>query len=193
MSFNWTEIFKASMVLFAVIDIIGSSPVILDIKKRAGDIHPGRASLVALGIMLLFFFIGEDLIGLFGIGIEEFAVAGAFVLFFLALEMILGIDLFKQDDKSLKSATIVPVAFPLIAGAGTMTSIISLQAEYQPENILVAIVVNIVVVFTVLKLTKRIENVLGEGGVAVLKKVFGVILLAIAVKLFSTNLPLLLD
>ena len=193
MSFNWTEIFKASMVLFAVIDIIGSIPVILDIKKRAGDIHPGRASLVALGIMLLFFFIGEDLIGLFGIGIEEFAVAGAFVLFFLALEMILGIDLFKQDDKSLKSATIVPVAFPLIAGAGTMTSIISLQAEYQPENILVAILVNIVVVFTVLKLTKRIENVLGEGGVAVLKKVFGVILLAIAVKLFSTNLPLLLD
>lgn len=193
MSFNWTEIFKASMVLFAVIDIIGSIPVILDIKKRAGDIHPGRASLVALGIMLLFFFIGEDLIGLFGIGIEEFAVAGAFVLFFLALEMILGIDLFKQDEKSLKSATIVPVAFPLIAGAGTMTSIISLQAEYQPENILVAIVVNIVVVFTVLKLTKRIENVLGEGGVAVLKKVFGVILLAIAVKLFSTNLPLLLD
>ena len=193
MSFNWTEIFKASMVLFAVIDIIGSIPVILDIKKRAGDIHPGRASLVALGIMLLFFFIGEDLIGLFGIGIEEFAVAGTFVLFFLALEMILGIDLFKQDDKSLKSATIVPVAFPLIAGAGTMTSIISLQAEYQPENILVAIVVNIVVVFTVLKLTKRIENVLGEGGVAVLKKVFGVILLAIAVKLFSTNLPLLLD
>ncbi|MGC6532188.1 MAG: MarC family protein [Flavobacteriales bacterium] len=193
MSFNWTEIFKASMVLFAVIDIIGSIPVILDIKKRAGDIHPGRASLVALGIMLLFFFIGEDLIGLFGIGIEEFAVAGAFVLFFLALEMILGIDLFKQDDKSMKSATIVPVAFPLIAGAGTMTSIISLQAEYQPENILVAIVVNIVVVFTVLKLTKRIENVLGEGGVAVLKKVFGVILLAIAVKLFSTNLPLLLD
>lgn len=193
MSFNWTEIFKASMVLFAVIDIIGSIPVILDIKKRAGDIHSGRASLVALGIMLLFFFIGEDLIGLFGIGIEEFAVAGAFVLFFLALEMILGIDLFKQDDKSMKSATIVPVAFPLIAGAGTMTSIISLQAEYQPENILVAIVVNIVVVFTVLKLTKRIENVLGEGGVAVLKKVFGVILLAIAVKLFSTNLPLLLD
>lgn len=193
MSFNWTEIFKASMVLFAVIDIIGSIPVILDIKKRAGDIHPGRASLVALGIMLLFFFIGEDLIGLFGIGIEEFAVAGAFVLFFLALEMILGIDLFKQDDKSMKSATIVPVAFPLIAGAGTMTSIISLQAEYQSENILVAIVVNIVVVFTVLKLTKRIENVLGEGGVAVLKKVFGVILLAIAVKLFSTNLPLLLD
>ena len=115
-------------------------------------------------------------------------------LFFqIALEMILGIDLFKQDDKSLKSATIVPVAFPLIAGAGTMTSIISLQAEYQPENILVAILVNIVVVFTVLKLTKRIENVLGEGGVAVLKKVFGVILLAIAVKLFSTNLPLLLD
>lgn len=193
MSFNWTEIFKASMVLFAVIDIIGSIPIILDIKKRAGDIHPGRASLVALGIMLLFFFIGEDLIGLFGIGIEEFAVAGAFVLFFLALEMILGIDLFKQDDKSMKSATIVPVAFPLIAGAGTMTSIISLQAEYQSENILVAIVVNIVVVFTVLKLTKRIENVLGEGGVAVLKKVFGVILLAIAVKLFSTNLPLLLD
>lgn len=193
MSFNWTEIFKASMVLFAVIDIIGSIPVILDIKKRAGDIHSGRASLVALGIMLLFFFIGEDLIGLFGIGIEEFAVAGAFVLFFLALEMILGIDLFKQDDKSMKSATIVPVAFPLIAGAGTMTSIISLQAEYQPENILVAIVVNILVVFTVLKLTKRIENVLGEGGVAVLKKVFGVILLAIAVKLFSSNLPLLLD
>ena len=143
MSFNWTEIFKASMVLFAVIDIIGSIPIILDIKKRAGDIHPGRASLVALGIMLLFFFIGEDLIGLFGIGIEEFAVAGAFVLFFLALEMILGIDLFKQDDKSMKSATIVPVAFPLIAGAGTMTSIISLQAEYQSENILVAIVVNI--------------------------------------------------
>lgn len=180
------------MVLFAVIDIVGSIPIILDVKKKAGSIHVGKATLVAYGLMLMFFFFGEGLIGLFGIGIEEFAVAGAFVLFFLALEMILGIDLFKQDEKSMKSASIVPIAFPLIAGAGTMTSIISLQAEFDSVNILIAITLNIAVVFLVLKLTDPIGKLLGDAGIAIIKKVFGVILLAIAVKLFSTNLPLLI-
>lgn len=193
MNFDLTEIMKATVVLFAVIDIIGSIPVILDVKKKAGDIHSGKASLVALIIMVAFLFLGEKIIGIFGIGVAEFAVAGAFVLFFLALEMILGVRLFKQDERTLKTASIVPIAFPLIAGAGSMTTIISLRAEYALENILIAIVLNIILVFAVLRLTGRIERLLGEGGVAVLEKMFGIILLAIAVKLFSSNLPELLN
>lgn len=193
MQFNLTETFKAFMVLFAVIDIVGSIPVILEIKQKAGNIHEGKATLYALGLMLLFFFLGDELIGLFGIGVHDFAVAGAFVLFFLALEMILGINLFKQDEKSLKSASIVPIAFPLIAGAGSMTSIISLQAEYASVNILIAILLNIGLVYLVLKLTGRIERLLGETGIEILKKIFGIILLAIAIKLFGTNVPQLLQ
>lgn len=187
MDFNWDEFLKSTMVIFAVIDIVGSIPIILDLKRKVGDIHAGRASFVALGLMLLFLFVGEGLINFLGIDVNSFAVAGSFIIFFMSLEMILGVQLFKQDANSMKAATIVPVAFPLIAGAGSMTSILSLRAEYHQINIVLAILVNIALVFVVLRLTDRIGRVLGEGGIAVLQKVFGIILLSIAVKLFTSN------
>lgn len=193
MKFSLEEIIKATVILFAVIDIVGSIPIILDIKKKSGKIHAFKASFVSLIIMLLFLFVGEKLINVFGIGVAEFAVAGSFVLFFLALEMILGVHFFKQDDKSMKVASIVPIAFPIIAGAGSMTTIISLRAEFEQVNILVAIVLNIILVFAVLRLTNPIERLLGDAGMAVLQKMFGIILLAIAVKLFSSNVQELLN
>ena len=182
------EVGVASMVLFAVIDIIGSMPIIIKIKQTAGSIHPLRATAVAT-LMIGFLFLGESILGVIGVGISEFAVAGSFVLFFMALEMILGIEIFKhkQDSSSSKTASIVPLAFPVIAGAGTMTSIVSLRAEFAQVNILAAIILNLTLVFVVLKLTSKIEKVLGKGGIAVVEKVFGIILLAIAIKLFTTN------
>jgi multiple antibiotic resistance protein len=140
--------------------------------------------------MIGFFILGESILKLFGVSIEAFAVAGAFILFAMALEMILGVRLFR-DEMSGKTASVVPLAFPIIAGAGTMTTLVSLKAEFQEVNIIVAIVINIIFVYIVLKLTRRIENLLGEGGIAILKKVFGIILLAIAIKLFTTNLQAL--
>ena len=168
--------------------MIGSIPILVDVKQKAGDIHAGRATLVALGIMLAFLVLGEGIIGFMGVDVNSFAVAGSFVLFFLALEMVLGVELFKQDARAMKTATIVPVAFPLIAGAGSMTSIISLRAEFSQVNIAIAIVINMVVVYLVLRNLGRLERFLGEGGIAVLQKVFGIILLAIAVKLFTSNI-----
>jgi multiple antibiotic resistance protein len=186
-SFSWIEIFKATMVLFAVVDIVGSIPIIIKLKEQSGEeIGALRASAVSLGIMIGFLILGESILNLFGVDLKSFAVAGSLILFAMALEMILGVRLFR-DQVSGKTASIVPLAFPIIAGAGTMTSLISLRAEYQEINILIAIFINIVIVFIVLKLTKVIERVLGDGGIAILKKVFGIILLAIAVKLFSTN------
>ena len=187
---SWIEIFKATMVLFAVVDIIGSIPIIIKLKEQAGEIHALRASLVSLVIMVLFLILGESILGLFGVEVEAFAVAGALILFAMSLEMILGVRLFR-DEVSGKTASVVPLAFPIIAGAGSMTSIISLRAEYAQVNILVAIFLNIIIVFIVLKLTRVIERILGEGGIAILKKVFGIILLAIAIKLFSTNAKVL--
>ncbi len=194
LDFNFEDIGVASMVLFAVIDIIGSIPIIISIKEKAGHIHPLRASIVALGIMVVFLFLGESILKAIHLDVHSFAVAGSFVLFFMALEMVLGVKIFKDDEASSpKVASVVPLAFPIIAGAGTMTSIISLRAEFAAENILVAIVLNIILVFAVLKLTRRIENVLGAGGIAIIKKVFGIILLAIAVKLFSSNIHFLFE
>ena len=187
MTLDYTELLKSTMVLFAVIDIVGSIPILMDVKRKSGNIHPGRATLVALGIMLAFLFIGEGIITFLGVDVNSFAVAGSFVLFFMALEMVLGIELFKSDAASMKTATVVPVAFPLIAGAGSMTSIISLRAEFDQLNIMLAILINMVVVFFVLKYLGTLEKLLGEGGIAVLRKVFGIILLAIAVKLFASN------
>jgi multiple antibiotic resistance protein len=186
-----TQLLKSTMVLFAVIDIVGSIPVLMDVKRKSGDIHPGRASIVALGIMLAFLFIGEGIITFLGVDVNSFAVAGSFVLFFMALEMILGVELFKTDPTTMKTATIVPVAFPLIAGAGSMTSILSLRAEFAQLNIMIAILLNMAIVFIVLKNLGRLEKLLGEGGIAVLRKVFGIILLAIAVKLFASNVKYL--
>ena len=188
--FDWVEVFKATMVLFAVVDIFGSIPLIIKLKDEAGDIHALRATLVSFGLMLTFLFLGEGILNLFGVQVEAFAVAGAFILFAMSLEMILGVRLFR-DEVSGKTASIVPLAFPIIAGAGTMTSIISIRAEFAEINIAIGILLNSVVVFIVLKLTRVIEGVLGEGGVAILKKVFGIILLSIAVKLFSSNLTVL--
>ncbi len=193
--FNLKEIGVASMVLFAVIDIVGSIPIIIKIKKNAGEISPIKASIIAFSIMVAFLFLGESLLGVIGIGTSEFAVAGSFVLFFMALEMVLGVEIFKHTSsggkKKSKVASVVPLAFPLIAGAGTMTSIISLRAEFHQLNIFIAILVNMLVVYIVLIMTKKIERVLGEGGIAVLEKVFGIILLAIAIKLFSSNVKVL--
>ena len=185
--FNFKEIATATMILFAVIDIVGSVPIIIDLRQKTGHIQSEKASLVSLILMILFLFVGESILGLIGIDVSSFAIAGSFIIFFLALEMILGIRLYKDENNEGKStASIVPIAFPLIAGAGTMTSLLSLRAEYAVQNIIVAIVVNIMV-YIVLKSSKFIERILGQGGINVLRKVFGVILLAIAVKLFRSN------
>lgn len=186
-AFDSAEIFKAGMVLFAVIDIVGSIPIILRIKEQAGEIHALHASVVSLCILVGFLILGESILNLFGVNIQSFAVAGSFILFAMSLEMILGVHLFR-DNAVGKTASIVPLAFPIIAGAGSMTTIISLRAEFAAINIVLAIIVNIVLVYIVLKLTKRIELILGEGGIGILKKVFGIILLAIAVRLFSVNI-----
>jgi multiple antibiotic resistance protein len=186
---SFTDILTTSLILFAVIDILGSIPLILDIKQKNGVVNAEKASLVSLVIMVAFLFLGEKVIGLIGIDVNSFAVAGSFVLLFLALEMILGIELFRPEEHlSPDIASIVPLAFPIIAGAGTMTTLISLRAEYAQLNILIAIFINIVFVYIVLRSTKVFERVLGAGGIAILKKVFGIILLAIAVRLFSSNI-----
>ncbi|MDZ4823504.1 MAG: MarC family protein [Flavobacteriales bacterium] len=189
--FSWTEIFSCFMVLFAVIDIIGSIPIILDIKQKSGNIQPWTTTLVSLLLMVVFLIIGEKFLGLFGVDVHSFAVAGSFILFFIAMEMILGIKLFKQKQGSEKIASIVPLAFPIIAGAGTFSTLISLRAEYELPNILVAIALNMPLIFLVLKLTGTIERILGAGGIAVVEKLFGIILLAISVKLFSSNISYL--
>lgn len=186
MRFDFKEIATASMVLFAVIDILGSIPVIIGLRNKVGHIQSEKASLVSAVIMIAFLFVGERILTLIGIDVNSFAVAGALVIFFLAIEMILGISLYRDDAP--ESASIVPIAFPLIAGAGTLTAILSLRAEYHVENIVVAILLNTVFVYLVLKSSGRISKVLGAGGMNVLRKVFGVILLAIAVKLFATNI-----
>ena len=184
--FDFRQIFTAGMILFAVIDIIGNIPIIIDLRKKVGHIQSEKASIVAGIIMIVFLFLGKEILNLIGIDVNSFAVAGSFILFFLALEMILGISLYKDDAP--ETASVVPLAFPLIAGAGTMTSLVSLQAEYETVNIIVAIVINIIFVYLVLKSSGKIEKVLGAQGINVIRKVFGVILLAIAVKLFAANI-----
>ncbi|MDG2426669.1 MAG: MarC family protein [Flavobacteriales bacterium] len=191
--FNLNELIKSTMIIFAVIDILGAIPFILNIKQTAGEINAVKATLVALGIMLAFLVLGESVISFLGVDVSSFAVAGAIVMFFMSMEMILGVTLFQHDAKTSKTAAIVPVAFPLIAGAGSMTSIISLRAEFAQVNIALAIIINMAFVFMVLKMTGRIERFLGEGGIAVLQKVFGIVLLSIAVKLFSSNVANLIE
>jgi multiple antibiotic resistance protein len=185
MGFDWKDVFTISMVLFAVIDIVGSVPIIVDLRTKLGHIQSEKASIVAMVIMIAFLFVGEEILKLIGIDANSFAVAGSFVLFFLAVEMILGIRLYKEDNPS--TASIVPIAFPIIAGAGTMTTILSLRAEYEKINIIAAIVINVIVVYAVLKSSAKLEQMLGVNGLGVIRKVFGVVLLAIAVKLFAAN------
>lgn len=185
MELDFKEIITVSMVLFAVIDIVGTIPIVVDLRTKHGHIESEKASIVAGIIMIVFLFVGEELLKLIGIDVHSFAVAGSFVLFFLALEMILGIRLYRDEASS--SASIVPIAFPLIAGAGTMTTLLSLKAQYQTVNIIIAIILNIIVVYIVLKSSAKIEKMLGKNGLGVIRKAFGVILLAIAVKLFAAN------
>ena len=184
--FDLTEILTASMILFAVIDIVGSIPIIIDLRKKVGHIQSEKASVVAAILMIVFLFVGKKILTLIGIDVNSFAVAGSFILFFIALEMILGIQLYRDDAP--ETAAVVPLAFPLIAGAGTMTSILSLRAEYHTINIIVAILLNIIFVYIVLKSSGKIERFLGKQGINVIRKIFGVILLAIAVKLFTSNI-----
>ena len=188
MALNIKDIITVSMILFAVIDIIGSIPVIIQIRQRTGSIHAEKATLFSLLIMLMFLFLGENLLRFLGLDISSFAIAGSLVLFFLALEMILGIKIHK--DEMPETATIVPIAFPLIAGAGTMTTLLSLRAQYESLTIIIGIVLNLILVYLCLKNLRFLENLLGPVGIGVVRKVFGFILLAIAVKLFRSNVGL---
>ena len=185
LDFNLKEIITVGMVLFAVIDIIGSIPIIIGLRAKFGHIESEKASLVSGVIMITFLFVGEELLKLIGIDVNSFAVAGSFVLFFLALEMILGIRIYRDEEAS--SASIVPIAFPLIAGAGTMTTLLSLRSQFHTTNIIIAIILNIILVYIVLKSSSKIEKMLGKNGLGVIRKTFGVVLLAIAVKLFAAN------
>ena len=187
LGFDIVAVASAFMVLFAVIDITGSIPIIIDLKKRHGKIEATKATLVATVTLFAFLFAGKGILGIFGVDIASFAIAGSFILLFLALEMILGIELFKQDENDTSGASIVPLAFPMIAGAGSITSLLSLKTEYNNLNISIVLVLNMIVVFIVLKNTVRIEKLIGQGGIMILKKVFGIILLSIAIKLFVAN------
>ena len=178
LEFNLREVATVGMVLFAVIDIVGSIPIIINLRAKHGHIESEKASLVAGLIMIVFLFIGKEFLSLIGIDVHSFAVAGSFVLFFLALEMILGIHLYRDEEAN--SASIVPIAFPLIAGAGTMTTLLSLRSQFHTINILIGIILNIILVYIVLKSSGKIEKMLGKNGL-------GVVLLAIAVKLFAAN------
>ena len=185
--FSLKEIASVTLTLFAVIDIIGSIPIIIDLRKREGKIESEKATIVSGILMIVFLFLGQSILALFGIDFESFAMAGAIIIFLIGLEMILGKHFFHSDPDS-KSGSIVPLAFPLIVGAGTMTTLLSLRAAYSLPNVLVGIVLNLVFVYIVLKASNWIEQKLGNAGANILRKVFGIILLAIAIKLFKTNL-----
>jgi len=186
LNFDPKEILSITMILFAVIDVVGSLPVLLDLQNRMGGIDSRKATIVSGAIMIVFLFLGQSILGIIGIDVSSFAIAGSFIIFVLAVEMILGVKFYKED--SVATASIVPIAFPLIAGTGTLTTLLSIRAEYpHTENIIVAILINLVFVYLVLRNTYRLEKLLGPGGINILRKVFGIILLAIAVKLFRTH------
>ena len=191
MNFNLKEFLALSFTLFAVIDIVGSVPMLISIKKKLGNIHPLRVTIISGGLMVLFFFMGKPLLNILGVDIRSFAVAGSIVIFILGLEMVLGIEFFKSDSNDAAS-TVVPIAFPLIAGSGTLTTIMSLKATFERSDrneytILLAILVNLLVIFLVLRSLNWIERLLGKAGLMAVRKFFGVILLAIAVKIFAGN------
>ena len=191
-AFNFQEMISAFIVLFAVIDIIGSIPIILNLKEKGREVNAMKATLISLALLLGFFYAGDMLLRLFHVDIASFAVAGAFVIFLMSLEMILDIEIFKNKSPS-NEATLVPLVFPLLAGAGAFTTLLSLRAEYASLNIIIALVLNMAFVFLVLKMTGKIERLLGKGGIYVIRKFFGIILLAISVRLFSANITLLME
>jgi multiple antibiotic resistance protein len=179
------EILSVTMILFAIIDILGAIPVIIAMRQRAGHIESEKASLAVLVLMVVFLFVGDELLSVIGLDVSSFAIAGSLVIFIIAMEMILGITFFKEEMP--ETVSIVPLAFPLIAGAGTMTTLLSLKTQYQTQNILVGIIINTMFVYLVLKNVKWIEKLLGKTGLNILRKAFGIILLAIAIKLFRSN------
>ncbi|GAB3947843.1 MarC family protein [Spirosoma harenae] len=185
---NVKEIVSVTLILFSVIDVIGSLPVIIDLRQKSGKIESERATLASGILMIAFLFVGERILQLFGVDVASFAVAGALIIFLIGLEMILGRTIFKSEVETGGATHIVPIAFPLIAGAGTLTTIISLRAEYQTVNIIVGIVLNLILIYLVLRSSAWLGVRLGAGGLAVLRKIFGIILLAIAIKLLKTNL-----
>ena len=191
-NFNFQQILSAFIVLFAVIDIIGAIPIIIDLKDKGKDVNALKATLISFLLLLGFFYAGDILLRLFHVDIESFAVAGAFVIFLLSLEMILDIELFKNQGP-IKEATLVPLVFPLLAGAGSFTTLLSLRAEYASMNIIVALVLNMLWVYFVVRMTRKVEKVLGKGGIYLIRKFFGIILLAISVKLFMSNITLLME
>jgi multiple antibiotic resistance protein len=188
MPINFNELLTVTFTLFAVIDIIGSVPILISLKQKMGGMREFRATLISGGLMILFLFIGEAFLNLLGLDVRSFAVGGSIVIFILGLEMVLGIEFFKGDG-DVKTATVVPIAFPLIAGSGTLTTIISLKANYGETTLFIAILLNLVIVYVVLKSLGYIAKILGTGGLTAIRKFFGVILLAIAVKIFATNAP----
>jgi multiple antibiotic resistance protein len=188
MQSEFNELLTVTFTLFAVIDIVGSIPLLLSLKKKMGGIKEIKATLISGGLMILFLYIGEPFLHILGVETHSFAVAGSIVIFILGMEMVLGIEFFKSE-KGASSSVVVPIAFPLIAGSGTLTTIISLKANYDESMLLIAILINLVIVFLVLKSLNLIERILGPGGMVAIRKFFGVILLAIAVKIFSSNVP----
>lgn len=186
MDINFKELLTVTFTLFAIIDIIGSIPVLISLKTKMGGIHEERATLISGGLMILFLFTGEPFLNLLGLDVRSFAVGGSIVIFILGLEMVLGLEFFKSE-KDVRAATVVPIAFPLIAGSGTLTTIISLKANYSQTTVLTAILINLVIVFLVLKSLNFLERILGPAGLIAVRKFFGVVLLAIAVKIFATN------
>lgn len=185
---NFKEIASITLVLFSVIDILGSIPIIIDLRKKTGHIHSLKATIISGVLMISFLFIGQSILQLFGLDVESFSIAGAIIMFLLAFEMILGVHLFKDDGHSAGTSSIVPLAFPLISGAGTLTTILSLRAIYSEINILMGIVINLGFVFLVLKSTGWLERKIGQSGFSILRRVFGIILLAISIKIFKENL-----
>ncbi|PZX54718.1 multiple antibiotic resistance protein [Algoriphagus ratkowskyi] len=185
--FDLKEILSVSLILFSVIDILGSIPIIVNLRQKVGHIQSEKATLAAGVLMILFLFAGKSILSLFGIGVEDFAIAGALIIFAIGAEMILGIELFKSDPEAKAGASIVPIAFPLIAGAGTLTTILTLKAEFAQINIAIGILLNLVLVYIVLKSTGWLERKIGKTGLDVLRRIFGIILLSIAVKIFKTN------
>ena len=191
MSFDLSQFFSTFIVLFAVIDIFGSLPLILDLKMKGNNIKAFEATLVSSFILLVFFFVGEPLLGLFGVDIASFAIAGAFVLFVIAMEMIIGIKIFRYDTPA--GVSIVPIAFPLIAGPGSFTTLLSLRAEYDIVNITIALLINMIIVYIVLKFSSKAQQVIGKAGIYMMQKFFGIILMAMAIRLFSSNFAALLQ
>lgn len=182
------EIISVTLILFSIIDVLGNIPIFISLKDKNIEIHPFKAALASGVIMIAFLFVGELLLSLFGVDVGSFALAGAIVIFIIGLEMVLGMEIFKHESVELNSGSIFPVAFPLVAGAGTLTTILSLKAEFQEVNIIAGIVVNLVILYLVLRFSDWLQTNLGGQGTVILRKVFGIILLAIAIKLFKTNL-----